>query len=202
MSLYTGVGGQVEGGPQLVMVLAATNFPWDLDEALRRRLEKRVYIPLPESMFQLFKFFPPCLPSWQLKKWALYYCDFLKFRLLSRGKCVIVGPIVLDNFYRVCRTPTLYWSQSKALFWPIRRGLNYRNQIKRMLENVSFCFQRVGVNRKLLWMVAISKHRTIETNCNRSIIVQVSVVERSVFYVRVVFSCGLLVFACDIFVSF
>lgn len=48
-----------------VIVLAATNTPWDLDEALRRRLEKRVYIPLPDEQGRkdLFKI---CLKGLEL----------------------------------------------------------------------------------------------------------------------------------------
>ncbi|RUS85861.1 hypothetical protein EGW08_006345 [Elysia chlorotica] len=40
-----GVGNDNEG----VLVLGATNIPWALDSAIRRRFEKRIYIPLPEA---------------------------------------------------------------------------------------------------------------------------------------------------------
>lgn len=42
-----GGGGSGAPGEGQVMVLATSNKPWDLDEAMRRRLERRIYVPLP-----------------------------------------------------------------------------------------------------------------------------------------------------------
>ena len=45
--------GHTQGG---ILVLGATNVPWELDPAMRRRFEKRVYIALPEANARAYMF--------------------------------------------------------------------------------------------------------------------------------------------------
>jgi vacuolar protein-sorting-associated protein 4 len=59
-----------------ILVLGATNIPWVLDAAIRRRFEKRIYIPLPEEHARLIMFklhlgnTPHCLTEPDLKQLA------------------------------------------------------------------------------------------------------------------------------------
>lgn len=41
-----GVGNDMDG----ILVLGATNLPWAIDSAIRRRFERRIYIPLPQTL--------------------------------------------------------------------------------------------------------------------------------------------------------
>jgi SpoVK/Ycf46/Vps4 family AAA+-type ATPase len=64
------------------LVLAATNLPWAIDEAARRRFVRRQYIPLPESHvreYQLTKLMGH-------QKHSLRDRDFKRLVVLTDGK--------------------------------------------------------------------------------------------------------------------
>ncbi|CAD5206836.1 unnamed protein product [Bursaphelenchus okinawaensis] len=51
--LLVQIDGMNDETDRTVLLLAATNRPWDLDEAFRRRLEKRIYVGLPDTETRL-----------------------------------------------------------------------------------------------------------------------------------------------------
>ena len=44
-----GAGAEADGAGARVLFIGATNCPWDLDDALMRRLARRVHVPLPDA---------------------------------------------------------------------------------------------------------------------------------------------------------
>ena len=53
LSQMDGVPSSGATASEMVVVLATSNKPWDLDEAMRRRLERRIYVPLPDEPARL-----------------------------------------------------------------------------------------------------------------------------------------------------
>jgi hypothetical protein len=101
---------------KVVMVLAATNFPWDIDEALRRRLEKRIYIPLPttegrEALLKvIFAFLRQCPRQRGVNFWIFnIYQLNLDRQKHSKTKVEKVFLIILMSLMTKC----IFWAQKK-----------------------------------------------------------------------------------------
>lgn len=94
-----------------VMVLAATNFPWDIDEALRRRLEKRIYIPL-----------PAVAERGELLRLALKVCSQARcaFLIAKKQLCMNFESGTPSRMSRWLPTPT---TQSSLCYWKVLVGM-------------------------------------------------------------------------------
>jgi len=69
-------------------MLAATNLPWNIDSAIRRRFEKRIYIPLPEeqareNVCHQSRQNSPQLDSKRLQRTGSAYPGILRIRYVS-----------------------------------------------------------------------------------------------------------------------
>ena len=83
-----------------LLILGATNIPWMLDSAIRRRFEKRIYIPLPgaDALTVMFKIHMGKTPS------KLVEADIIKLGGLSIGRSgADISVLVHDAIYQPVR---------------------------------------------------------------------------------------------------
>jgi vacuolar protein-sorting-associated protein 4 len=109
-----GVGKGSEG----LLVLGATNVPWELDPAVRRRFEKRIYIPLPEehARAKMFKLNLGNTPH------SVTEDDFMELASLTEGYsgsdiAIIVKDALMEPI-RKCQTAKKFKQTPDGFFVP------------------------------------------------------------------------------------
>jgi vacuolar protein-sorting-associated protein 4 len=108
--------GKDSGG---VLVLAATNMPWEIDAAMRRRFEKRIYISLPEAPARatMFKINLGDTPN------NLTEADFAELGRASEGMSgsdvsVVVREALMEPL-RKCRTAKFFRRDAAGQYTPV-----------------------------------------------------------------------------------
>lgn len=115
--------------PKNVIVLGATNLPWDLDDAIIRRLDKRIYIPLPDKgarrkLFELM-----------LKEVLLE--DNIDWDLLVSKTEMYSG----DDINNLCRDASMMPLSRKVLNGEFKGNLDNVDEIQNELKNTPVSMQ-------------------------------------------------------------
>jgi vacuolar protein-sorting-associated protein 4 len=139
-----------------VLILGATNVPWELDAAIRRRFEKRVYIPLPEAESRtfMFKMHLGDTPS------DLVESDFEKLGSITEGASgsdikVLVKEALMQPLRR-CQQAKQFYRDDEGFLIPCARYPNCAYCPPKLSSDKSgqtYECKRCGAIRMALWDV-------------------------------------------------
>lgn len=139
-----------------VLILGATNVPWELDAAIRRRFEKRVYIPLPEaeSRAYMFKMHLGDTPS------DLQESDFEKLGSITEGASgsdikVLVKEALMQPL-RTCQQAKQFYRDDEGFLLPCPKYPNCAYCPPKLSSDKggkSYECKRCGAIRMALWDV-------------------------------------------------
>lgn len=115
--------------PKNVIVLGATNLPWDLDDAIIRRLDKRIYIPLPDKNARK-KLFELMLRDVLLE-------DNIDWNLIVSKTEMYSG----DDINNLCRDASMMPLSRKVLNGEFKGNLDNVEEIQNELKNTPISMQ-------------------------------------------------------------
>jgi vacuolar protein-sorting-associated protein 4 len=143
-----------------VLVLGATNIPWELDAAIRRRFEKRVYIPLPEaeSRAYMVRLNLGDTPN------DLTESDFEKLGEITEGSSgsdikVLVKEALMEPLRR-CQQAKQFYIDKEGFYHPCDKYPNCSHcppKLSTDKPGMDYTCKRCGAKRLVLWDVPPDK---------------------------------------------
>lgn len=150
----------VGNSSQQILILGATNIPWELDAAIRRRFEKRVYIPLPEAEARgyMVRLNLGDTPN------DLTESDFEKLGSITEGASgsdikVLVKEALMEPL-RTCQQAQQWMVDAEGFYHPCSKYPNCSKCPPKLStddESKTYACTKCGAKRMTLWEVPPAK---------------------------------------------